>query len=269
MSDDLNGSQGGNEGGNNDGGTGGGGQQTITYTQAELDAAMAKNRRGVQAKLAEAEKKAKAYDALQSKVSGFLEGEGGEGYQDLDHFREATDTILRETQSEVETLRQQSDDMTKKLNAERERANLADSRFANAMIQRQIADDAADLVVEGAGREGAVEYFQLKLGSVAEFNAETGEVGVKWKVMDEETGRTEEKIVTVKQALKDMEANPSKYGRYFRSTVNGGAGGETVDGVQRHPDGGLDFGRIDFNKFKELAKKNPQALREAADKLTL
>lgn len=265
MSDDLN-HNGDGQGGEGQGG--GDGSGTLTLTQSELDTLMAKNRRGVQAKLAEAEKKAKAYDALQSKVSGFLEGEG-EGYQDLDHFREATDTILRETQSEVETLRQQSDDMTKKLNAERERANLADSRFANAMIQRQIADDAADLVVEGAGREGAVEYFQLKLGSVAEFNAETGEVGVKWKVMDEETGRTEEKIVPVKQALKDMEANPSKYGRYFRSTVNGGAGGETVDGVQRHPDGGLDFGRIDFNKFKELAKKNPQALREAADKLTL
>lgn len=269
MSDEPNTGDQGNQGGNNNDGAGGG-SPTITYTQAELDAAMAKNRRGVQAKLAEAEKKAKAYDALQSKVSGFLNegGEGGEGYQDLDHFREATDTILRDTQSEVETLRQQSDDMMKKLNAANERADTASAQYANAMIQRQIADDAADLVVEGHGREGAVEYFQLKLGNVAEFNAETGAVGVRWKVTDAETGRTEEKVVPIKQALKDMEANPSKYGRYFRSTVNGGAGGETVDGVQRSPDGGLDFGRMDFQKFKELANKNPQLMKEAAEKLT-
>jgi hypothetical protein len=157
--------------------------------------------------------------------------------------------------------------MEKKLNQAMETAKQTQQRYANAMVQRQIADDAMDLVVDGAGREGAVEYFQLKLGQLAEFNQETGEVNVRWKVTDEETGRTEEKLVPVKQALKDMEANPTKYGREFRSTVNGGAGGDTVDGVQRTPDGGLDFGRMDFNKFKELATKNPRLLRDAAEKL--
>jgi len=64
-----------------------------------------------------------------------------------------------------------------------------------------------------------------------------------------------------------MESQPTKYGRYFRSTVNGGAGGETVDGVKRTPDGGVDFANMDFQKFQELAKKNPGLLNEAAGKL--
>lgn len=261
MSDDQN-------GGNQDG------QSTpsvgsITLTQSELDTMMAKNRRGVQAQLVEAEKKAKAYDALQAKVSAFLEGgEGKEGFEDLDHFRESTNTILAQTRTEAENLRRNQSAMEQKLAEAKKAEEESRSRYANAMIQRQIADDAAELVVDGAGREGAIEYFQLKLGQLAQFNAETGEVGVKWKVTDATTGKTEDLIIPVKQALKDMESNPSKYGRYFRSTVNGGAGGETMDGVQRTPDGGMDFTKMDFNKFKELAKKNPRLLQEQANKLT-
>ena len=77
----------------------------------------------------------------------------------------------------------------------------------------------------------------------------------------------ENKLVSATDALRSMEANPSKYGRYFKSTVNGGGGSETVDGVKRTADGNLDFANMDFQKFKELATKNPQALAEAADKI--
>jgi hypothetical protein len=242
--------------------------KTITLTQPELDAMMAKNRRSVQQQLTEAQNKAQAFDALHGKVSELLDSGLIDGVEDLDGFRTAAEEVISRHRSESETLKRNQSAMESKLTKAMKDAEDSRSRYATAMVQRQIADDAAELAVDGPGREGAIEFFQLKLGQLAQFNHETGEVGVKWKVTDDETGRTEEKVVPIKQALKDMEANPSKYGRYFRSTVNGGAGGETVDGVQRTPDGGLDFAKMDFNKFKELSKKNPRLLREQAEKLT-
>ena len=236
--------------------------------QDAINAAAAKNRRNMQRELAEAREKAKAFDALQGQVSELLESGLVDGIEDLAGFREAADAVIQKHRSEAETLKRNQTAMEKKLNDALKVAEESRTRYANAMIQRQIADDALDLVVDGHGREGAIEYFQLKLSQLAQFNPETGEVGIKWKVTDEATGRTEDAIVPVKQALKDMEANPSKYGRYFRSTVNGGAGGETVDGVQRTADGGLDFAKMDFAKFKELKSKNPRLMSEAAEKLS-
>lgn len=241
-----------------------------TPTPAEQDrinAAAAKNRRNMQRELAEARQKAQAFEALQGQVSELLESGIIDGVEDLSDFREAAANTLSQFRSEKEILERNQKAMERKLSQAQREAEESKARFERAMIERTIMDEASDLVVDGPGREGAVEYFQLKLGQLAEFNHATGEVGVKWKVTDEETGRTEDRIIPVKAALKDMEANPTKYGRYFRSTVNGGSGGETVDGVQRTSDGGLDFANMDFNKFKELATKNPALLEQAAEKL--
>lgn len=234
---------------------------------------MAKNRRSVQAKLDEAQRKAAAYDALQAKVSGFLENEGGEGFEDLDHFREATEQVISQTRSEAEQANLKNQKMEKQLELARKAEAETFQNYANAMISRQITDEASDLVVEGPGREGAIEYFQLKLGQLAEFNKDTGDVSIKWDVTDPDTNTTSKQNVSVKQVLKDMEANPSKYGRYFRSTVNSGDGGEVLDGVKRTSDGNIDFasmsGEDGFRKFKELKQKNPGLFNQAVNRLTL
>lgn len=271
MSDNLN-NGGGDQGGDTGGDQGGNPNPNpqpgqITLTQAELDAKFAQHKRGLQRELAEAKQKAQAFEALQSQVSELLGSGLIDGVEDLEDFRNAASETINTAKSEAEREAAKNKKMEKELKAAQELASANQQRFEAAMIERSIMDSASDMVVDGAGREGALEYFQLKLGPKSKVQ-EDGSVLVEWNVTDEETGRVENKLVPVKQALQSMESEPTKYGRYFRSTVNGGAGGETVDGVRRTADGNLDFANMDFAKFQELAKKNPALLKEAAEKIT-
>lgn len=271
MADD----NGGGDNGGDNGGDQGGNLATPTIpdgaivfkSQAELDAKFAAHKRGLQQQLAAAQQKAQAFDSLQGQVSELLGSGLIDGVEDLEDFRSRASETIESARSEAEREAAKNKKMEKELKAAQELANLNQTRFESAMIERSISDSAADMVVDGPGREGALEYFQLKLGPKSKVQ-EDGSVLVEWKVMDEETGRVENKLVPVKQALQAMESEPTKYGRYFRSTVNGGAGGETVDGIRRTADGNLDFANMDFAKFQALAKKNPALLREAADKIT-
>lgn len=271
MADELNG---GGEGGDNtqdpNANEGGGGDPkpvVIQMTQKELDAKMAHHKRGLQRELAEAKQKAGAFDSLQGQVSELLKSGIIDEVDDLEDFRTAASQTIEEARSETERELAKNQKMEVKLKEANERADSNQQRFEAAMIQRAISDSAADLVVEGHGREGAVEYFQLKLSSHCQVG-DDGTVAIKWDVKDEDTGRVESKSVPIKEALQAMEAQPTKYGRYFRSTVNGGAGGETVDGIGRTSDGNVDFANMDFQKFKELAKKNPGLLADSAEKMT-
>lgn len=265
MADDVNG---GGEGGDP------GQQQTpppttpgvVQMTQSELDAKFAQHKRGLQQQLAAANQKAQAFDALQNQVSELLGSGLIDGVEDLEDFRSRASETIESARSEAEREAAKNKKMEKELKAAQEMAATNQSRFESAMVERSISDSAADMVVDGHGREGALEYFQLKLGPKAKVQPD-GSVLVDWKVMDEDTGRMEQKLVPVKVALQSMEAEPTKYGRYFRSTVNGGAGGETVDGIRRTADGNLDFANMDFQKFQELKAKNPGLLNEAAEKL--
>lgn len=266
MSDDTNV---GNEGGTNTGQEAAGNQSSVhTLTDAELNAKMAAHKRGLQKELTEAKNKAKAFDSLQAQVQELLNSGLIDGVEDLEGFREAASTTLSQFKSEKEQLEAERAKMAKELEKATNAAKAHQTRFETAMIERTISDEAAALVVEGAGREGAIEFFQLKLGKLAEVD-ETGNVTVKWQVKDEESGRMVNKNISVKEALQAMEAAPTKYGRYFRSTVNGGGGGETVDGLGRTADGNIDFANMDFAKYRELKKKNPGLLNQAANKLTL
>ena len=234
--------------------------------QEQLNAYLAKNRRNMQAELESAKAKAAAFDKLQTQVSDLLQSGIIDGVEDLESFREATSQTISEFKTEREKFESEKIKLSKDLEKATKTAAESKSKYEQAMIQRSISDNAAELVVEGAGREGAIEFFQLKLSSLAEVQ-EDGSVLVRWDVKDEETGKVSQKMVQVKEALQAMESNPTKYGRYFRSTVNGGAGGETVDGVRRTSDGGIDFGNLSFEKFAELNRKNPAALASAAEKL--
>lgn len=235
--------------------------------QKELDAKFAQHKRGLQQELAAAREKAQAFESLQGQVSELLNSGIIDGVEDLEDFRQAASQTIEAHRSEAEKAALKTKKMEKDLQQATELAFATQSKYERAMIERAISDNASDMVIDGHGREGALEYFQLKLGPKAKVQ-EDGNVLVDWKVLNEETGQVEDALVPVKTVLQAMEAEPSKYGRYFRSTVNGGAGGETVDGLKRTADGGIDFASMDFNTFQELSKKNPGLLKEAAEKLT-
>jgi len=264
MADEGTTNEGGDEGGE-------GGQQIepgmVTMHQKELDAKFANHKRSLQRELAEAKQKAAAFEALQGQVSELLSSGLIDGVEDLSDFRDAAEQTILASKSEAEREAAKNKKIEKELQKAREVAQQNLKRYEQAQIERSIMDEASGLVVQDAGREGALEYFQLKLSPLAKVQ-EDGSVLVEWQVQDEDTGRMESKLVPVKQALQSMEANPTKYGRYFRSTVSGGSGGETVDGVKRTADGNLDFANMDFNKFRELKTKNPQLLSDAANKLS-
>jgi len=230
-------------------------------SQAAINAAAAKNRRAMQKELAEAKQKAAAFEEFNSVFKEMAENPDADPISYMEQLQSAADAAKTQEQKAADSIAA----MEKRLNQAQEVANQTLAKYNTATVQRSISDEAADMVVEGPGREGAIELFQLKLGPLAEVQ-EDGSVLVNWEVTNE-AGRVEKKLVPVKDALKAMEANPTKYGRAFKSTVNGGAGGETIDGIGRTPDGGIDFANMDFQKFQELATKNPALLNDMANKL--
>lgn len=229
-----------------------------TFTQAEVDAIMAKNKRTLQQELEQARTKAAGFDELNNQVRQLLDSGLISDAENLSDFREQASATLERFKSEQEKLMDERTKQQKALEEAQKRAEQAQQRYNDAQALRAISDEA----VSKAEGPGAVELIQMKLKPLSEVNPETGEVTVRYPITDED-GNTQEKKVTVAEAIEAMEADVSRYGRLFKSTVNSGAGGGVVDGVKRNPDGRIDFSKMTMEQYLELQSKNPGLIEQA------
>lgn len=255
MADETNG---GGEGGASGGAAAAGvGEAKLSFTQAELNAKMAENKRSLHRELAEAKAKAAAFEALQGQVSELLGSGLIDGVEDLAGFREKAGQTLESFKTEKQRAEEAQRDLKKALEGQTKKATEATQRYEQATIARAIADVAGPK----ASSVGAVELIQLKLAQASKV-LEDGSVVVSTPVKDED-GKTVIRELSVSDAVAAMEAEVSKYGPLFKATLNGGAGGNTVDGVKRTIEGVIDFENLTYEKFVELQTKNPAAIEKS------
>lgn len=227
----------------------------LKMTQAELNAKMAENRRGLQKELTELKAKSQGFEQLQTQVSELLGSGLIDGVEDLAGFREKANETIRTFQTEKEKFEADAKKYKKDLETAQETAKNFTNRYNQAQISRSISDEAGSKVVS----PGALELIQMKLAQASTVG-DDGTVTVTLNVKDDD-GKVGPKAMSVKDAISVLEADVSNYGTLFRSTVNSGTGIQ-VDGVKKAQDGTIDMEGLSFEKFLELQKKNPNLLEK-------
>jgi hypothetical protein len=234
-------------------------EPVFTMTQSELNALNAKNRRNMQSQLSDAQKKAKAYEALQAQVSEAISNGLFEGVETLDDFAEAAQSTIMELQSEQERFAAEQNKTSKALAEAQQRADEAIGKFNSATIDQAIVDNCpiGDGPNAKAVSAGALNLVKMHLRQFAEVQPDSSVV-FNMPVKGED-GSVEVKPLSAAEAIGQMEMNVRDYGTLFRSTVNAGTGVE-VDGVKRTQNGQIDIANMDYEKFIEMETKNPGAI---------
>jgi hypothetical protein len=231
------------------------------FTREEMNANIAKNRRQMQKELKEAQQQATAYQRLQGQVSELLGSGLIDGVEDLSEFRTQAQQTIEQFRTEAEKRETEQKTLEKSLEETAKQADQYKQRYEAAQVNRSIADEAGAKALD----EGALELIQMKLSPLSEVQ-EDGSVLVNWDITDEETGKIVRRRIPVKDAVERMEAHPTKYRGLFRATVNGGTGGEQVDGVRRTSEGEIDLANMSYQQHLEMRKKNPGLIEKALEK---
>jgi hypothetical protein len=211
-----------------------------TDHQNELNRLLAEDRRKNQR---EAEKLRDTHAAMKEQLEGLLQGKS------IDELREQieqTQSKLRsaEDQAKIEAGRYQ-----KKLKDAEDRALSNEQRLRNHLVQRTLLDAA--LMDDKASTPASADLIVQILEKSSTIDLDSGEVSVE--LMVEEEGIRTKKKMSPKQAVEWLEAQPSKYGPLFKSTVSGGAGGST-DGLKRKG-GGLDVSSMTMEQYATRRKE--------------
>lgn len=227
-----------------------------TFTQAELNAKLATHKRSLQNDLAAANKKATAFDSLQTQVSELLDSGLLDGVENLADFQDAAALTINELRPDAERHEAETQKSQKALQIAQEAATTATTKFNQASINQSI-NDACPIGTKAVSA-GALNLIKMHLGQFADVQADDS-VTFTMDVADEDGNVSSQKL-TAEKAVQLMESNVTEFGTLFKATVNGGGGGEIVDGVKRTPTGQIDVETLDMEKFIELESKNPGAV---------
>jgi hypothetical protein len=222
-------------------------------TQVNLNDLMAKHKRQVQGELKQTKEALTETQAAQQRLKSLAEGLAGGEVEDTEAFmRDLADTVNKlDTDAERQAKKAKAD--AKALQQAQEAAANYQGLYETSTIERAIRD-AAPVGDEGAYSKEAQDLIVAALRSKATikdgeaiFDGGTNEEGdpVVWKASD---------------AVADMATNRG-YFPLFSATVKAGSSGEIIEGMKFNKDGGVDPADMkDFAKYRELKRKNPQAL---------
>jgi hypothetical protein len=222
-------------------------------TQVNLNDLMAKHKRQVQGELKQTKQALTETQEAQQRLKSLAEGLAGGEVEDTEAFmRDLADTVNKlDTDAERQAKKAKAD--AKALQQAQEAAANYQNLYETSTIERAIRDAAPvgdkafskgtqDLIVQSLKGRAAI-----KDGEVI-FDGGTNEEGdpVVWKASD---------------AVGAMESDVENFGSLFTSTVKAGSSGELIEGMKFDKDGGVDPNDLkDFAKYRELKRKNPQAL---------
>lgn len=215
---------------------------SIVLSQDEYNRRLANQKRRV---LKEAEEKLAAANQLQKRVQEVLNG------RDIDEVKDEMSELNEALKSEQQKRAEEAEKASNRVaNIELERDE-AIQKYQSNLVDRKLFE----AIGLKARSESAAKLVKRELASRAV--VENDEVFVK--AMVTEDGVTSEKKVTPDAAVALLEKDVAEWGYAFKSTVNGGAGAEVVDGVQTKIDGQLDWDHLTENpeKFMELQAKDP------------
>lgn len=220
----------------------------LPQTHEQLNALLAKHRKGLQGELQETKQQAtereKAFLELKSQVESFTEG------VPVDEFMKGVEATLSKLDSDAEKAAKEARKTAKAYEEAQKRAETFETKWKQDRIETALSQAASGKTVsEAAARLVAKE---LRDSAVVK---EDGSVVFPKEVTDED-GETEVKELTAAQAVAILEQDVTNYGTLFKSSVASGAGSE-VDGITRTREGKIDVGSLSFEEHMRLKKENP------------
>jgi hypothetical protein len=213
-----------------------------TFTQADLDKALAADKRTHQAQYTKLEKQLQ--DTLATaKLSTDERAKMEESLEDVRKQLRSKEEQAKLDKKKLE------DEYTGKLTAAEQRAAAAEKRWQDSAIERSLRDAAA-----------AEDAFNPDI-LVTVLRSQTKLVDDKPTVEFEtvnDKGEAVTLMLTPLEAIKKLKEDAARFGNLFKSGVVGGIGGTGSAGTL--PKGKVDVKNLSMEQYMKLRKENPAAL---------
>lgn len=222
---------------NDKGGTSEGGK---TYTQAQLNALMADNKRNLQRELAQ---QREAHETLRQQMEEILNG------RPLDEFRNELEETAKKLRSAEEAAKIEQSKLQRLLTDAQTEAKTNAQKYQDAVISRALKDAA---LAEGkAISTDAAGLLARELRPLSKVD-EHGNVFVSMEV--EEEGVKTTKDLTPQDAIAVLETR-SGWKPLFKSHVVGGTGAD--GGGLANKNGRVDVSKMTMAEYQKFRKDNP------------
>jgi len=230
-------------------------------TPVKLNDIMAKHKRQVQGELKQTKQALTETQQAQARLKKLAEGLAGGEVEDTEAFMRDLAETVNKLDTDAERTAKAQRNQAKALTEAQEAAANYQRLYETSTIERAIKDAAP--VGEKSFSQGTQNLIVDALKKAAKI--ENGEV-----VFDGGKDEDGDPVVwTATDAVNAMEADVDNFGSLFTATVKAGMSGDLVDGMKFDKEGGVDPNDLkDFAKFRELKKKNPEALEKTFGKPT-
>ena len=232
-------------------------------TPVNLNDVMAKHKRQVQGELKQTKQALTETQQAQQRLKQLAEGLAGGEVEDTESFMRDLAETVNKLDTDAERAAKKAAADAKALKEAQDAATEYKTRYERTTIERAIRD-AAPVGDEGAYSKASQDLIVKDLRDKATFD-KNGNV-----VFDGGTNEEGEPIVwDASAAVGSLKENVKEYGPLFTATVKAGTTGDLVDGMKFTKEGGVDPQDLkDFAKFRELKRKNPEALERTFGKAT-
>ena len=238
------------------------------------------HRRGLQQKIETLTEQNTALGQLREQSAAFMDLASANGIQ-FDGDNSQLGDVATQVMGTLEGLQTEQERLTKanakkaeEIDAAAKRADVLQTELFDTLIMNQLFAQLGALDDDGRPRcvsPKAAEMVAKELKSLAKVGDDRT-ITFEMDVVDAESGMSQKKPVDAKTAVGALEADAA-WKTFFTATVNSGAGGDVVDGVQRNAGNG----EVDINalagsedgirKFFEIMEKQPELIDRAMEKI--
>jgi hypothetical protein len=239
------------------GGTAGG--ESKTFTQDQLNAILAEDRRKHQAQLTKVEE---SYKQLLANGQNLSEQERKTLEENLATVQGQLRTKEQQTAIEKKELLDQYD---KKIKESEERAVQWETKYRNSTISRELKDAAVSGEAYNPDQIVSLLRASTKMVEIVDevSKKSTGEFKtvVEFSDVNPDTGEPVLTLRTPAEAVKRMRELPETYGNLFKSNVVSGLGGNSsTAGLPAGSNGRIDPSKLTTEQYMKLRKERPDAL---------
>lgn len=216
------------------------------FSQDEVNKILAEDKRKHQTQYQKLEKQLQ--DTLNSaKLTG----------EERTKLEESLEDVRKQLRTKEETAKLEKKQLEDKFSTQitelTKRAELAENRFVDSTIKRDLQDAA---VGGDAFSPSQIVTLLRPMTKMVE-----DKTMVDFPDISAETGEPIVKQMTPEEAIKRMKQLPETYGNLFKSGVVGGIGAASATGgLTPGQNGQVDPRKLTMDQYLELRKKNPQAL---------
>ena len=250
-----------------DGGDEGGEESSVsneaTFTQDQVNAFLAEDRRKQQEKF---KKQSESFVKMEKQLEAMIARESTTAQErasleaDLEELRATQRTSEQQKEHEIKQAREKH---LRELQEAQTAATTWETMFKKSTIERSLMDAAAEHNAYNANDFIAILGPRSEMREVKDSDGNpTGKLApmVSMEVLDEATGQMLQVWKTPSEAIKAMKDQPEQHGNKFRDSVIAGIGGGTATSSGGSSTGKINPNKLPMDEFAKRFKEDPGSL---------